>query len=102
MEALLGKGFQPNTLKGYKTSVAHLMEYLLKDYCTKDIDIRNIDHGFITGYEFFLRSVKECSDVSAAKYMKHLRKIINLCLAHRMDYGKPFVFYKNTAKKESS
>src|SRR5690606_27907393 len=83
MEALLGNGFQPNTLKGYKTSVSHLNEYLLKDYRAKDIDIRNVDHAFITGYEFFLRSVKECSDVSAAKYMKHFRKIINQCLAHR-------------------
>lgn len=94
MEALLGNGFQPNTLKGYKTSVSHLTEYLLKDYRAKDIDIRNIDHAFITGYEFFLRSVKECSDVSAAKYMKHFRKIIN----HRWIIENPFVFYKNTAK----
>ena len=52
MEALLGNGFEPNTLKGYRTSVFHLKEYLLKDYIIKDIDIRNIDHGFITGYEF--------------------------------------------------
>ncbi len=98
MEALLGNGFQPNTLKGYKTSVSHLNEYLLKDYRAKDIDIRNIDHAFIIGYEFFLRSVKECSDVSAAKYMKHFRKIINQCLAHRWITENPFVFYKNTAK----
>lgn len=98
MEALLGKGFQPNTLKGYKTSVSHLTEYLQKDYRTKDIDIRNIDHAFITGYEFFLRSANECSDVSAAKYMKHFRKIINQCLAHRWITENPFVFYKNTAK----
>lgn len=98
MEALLGNGFQPNTLKGYKTSVSHLTEYLLKEYRTKDIDIRNIDHAFITGYEFFLRSAKECSDVSAAKYMKHFRKIVNQCLAHRWITENPFVFYKNTAR----
>lgn len=98
MEALLGRGFQPNTLKGYKTSVSHLTEYLLKEYRIKDIDIRNIDHAFVIGYEFFLRSAKECSDVSAAKYMKHFRKIINQCLAHRWITENPFVFYKNSAK----
>lgn len=30
--------------------------------------------------------------------MKHFRKIINLCLAHRWIMENPFVFYKNTAK----
>src|SRR5690606_12417804 len=56
MEALLGKGFKPNTLKGYKTSVAHLTSYLKKSHGTSDMDIRHIDHAFITGYEFFLRA----------------------------------------------
>lgn len=98
MEALLGKGFKPNTLKGYNTSVLHLNTYLLKYYQDTDIDIQKIDHTFITDYEFFLRSAKGCSPVSVAKYMKHLRKIVNLCLAHRWIAENPFVLYKNTAK----
>jgi|SRR5690606_11369378 len=98
MEALLGKGFKPNTLKGYNTSVGHLTAYLSKCHGETDIDIRRIDHAFITGYEFFLRSDMECSAVSAAKYMKHLRKIINLCIAHRWITENPFAFYKTKAK----
>jgi Site-specific recombinase XerD len=98
MEALLGKGFKPNTLKGYNTSVAHLTSYLEKCHGEMDIDIRRIDHAFITGYEFFLRSDMGCSAVSAAKYMKHLRKIINQCLAHRWITENPFAFYKTKAK----
>ncbi|WP_134087750.1 site-specific integrase [Olivibacter sp. XZL3] len=98
MKALLGKGFKPNTLKGYRTSVLHLNAYLLKYYQDTDIDIQKVDHAFITDYEFFLRSEKGCSPVSVAKYMKHLRKIINLCLAHRWITENPFAMYKNTAK----
>lgn len=98
MEALLGKGFKPNTLKGYNTSVAHLTSYLEKCHGETDIDIRHIDHAFITGYEFFLRSDIGCGVVSAAKYMKHLRKIINQCLAHRWITENPFAFYKTKAK----
>jgi site-specific recombinase XerD len=98
MEASIGKGFKANTLKGYKSSVIHLTAYLLKDYNCKDIDIRKIDHAFIIGYEFYLRTEKEISDVSVAKYMKHFRKIVNLCLAHRWIEYNPFVFYKNKAR----
>ncbi|SOD17817.1 site-specific integrase [Pedobacter xixiisoli] len=98
MEASIGKGFKANTLKGYKSSVIHLTAYLEKDYKTSDVDIRKIDHAFITGYEFYLRTEKEISDVSVAKYMKHFRKIVNLSLAHRWIEYNPFVFYKNKAK----
>ncbi len=32
MEALLGNGFKPNTLKGYKTSLSHIEGYLEKEF----------------------------------------------------------------------
>ncbi len=75
-----------------------MSEYLKADYKLEDINIRKIDHAFIIGYEFFLRTSKNSSDVSTAKYMKHFRKIINLSLAHRWIEQNPFVFYKNKAK----
>src|SRR5690606_16934630 len=90
MEALLGKGFKPNTLKGYNTSVTHLASYLEKWHGETGIAVPPIEHAFITGYEFFLRSDMECSAVSAAKYMTHLRKIITQCLAHRWTTENPF------------
>lgn len=98
MELSIGKGFKANTLKGYKTSVIHLTDYLQKDYRARDIDVKKIDHAFIIGYEFYLRTEKEISAISVAKYMKHFRKIVNLCLAHRWIEHNPFVFYKNKAK----
>lgn len=98
MEALLNNGFKPNTLKSYKTSFSHISQYLRQEYGVQDIEVRKIDHGFVTGYEFFLRATGGCSAISAAKYMKHLRKIINICLAHRWMIDDPFTHYKNTAK----
>lgn len=98
MEALIGKGVKPNTLKGYKTTTNHIAAYIDKDYNIKDIDITKIDHAFIVGLEFFLRSDKSCSAVTTAKYMKHLRKIINLSLAHRWIKENPFILYKTKVK----
>jgi len=98
MKALLGKGFKPNTLKGYVTSISHIQGYLKKQYQTSDIDLRQLDHAFVSGYEFFIRTELGCSAISAAKYIKHLRKIINLCIAHRWINENPFAFYKSKAK----
>ena len=98
IKALLGNGFKPNTLKGYITSISHVQRFLEKQYTVKDIDVRKIDHGFVAAYEFFLRSDLGCSAISAAKYIKHLRKIFNLCIAHRWIAENPFAFYKSKAK----
>lgn len=98
MEALLGNGFKPNTLKGYKTSMSHIELYLKTAHKCSDIDVRKMDHGFIAGYEFYLRSALGCSEVSAAKYIKHLRKIVRLCIAHKWITDDPFAFYKNSAR----
>ncbi|RZK60737.1 MAG: site-specific integrase [Pedobacter sp.] len=98
MEVSIGKIFKANTLKGYKSSIGHLTEYLMKVYRTKDIDLLKIDHGFVVGYEFFLRTERNISAISAAKYIKHFRKIINLSIAHGWIKQDPFTFYKNKAK----
>lgn len=97
MKALLGKGFKPNTLRGHHSSLQHLTAYILKEYKASDIDVKKIDYAFIKGYDFYLMSEQGCSGVSVAKYMKHLRKIINLCIAHKWIGESPFVFYKNKA-----
>ncbi|MGX1755211.1 site-specific integrase [Sphingobacterium mizutaii] len=103
MESLLGNGFRENTLKGYKTTYSHLENYIAKEFSAADIELHRIDHSFIVGYEYYLRSEKLCSDISAAKYIKHLRKIVNLSLAHGWIATNPFRFYKSNAKpKEKS
>ncbi|MBT2559870.1 site-specific integrase [Pedobacter sp. ISL-68] len=98
MEALIGKGYKPNTLKGYKTTTGHLAMYLKEKLGLTDIDIKKINLAFILGFEFYLRSDMSCSEITTAKYIKHFRKIINLCRAHKWITDNPLVFYKNKAK----
>ncbi|GHE29135.1 site-specific integrase [Sphingobacterium griseoflavum] len=98
MKSLLGNGFKPNTLKGYTTSISHMTAYLKQELSMGDIEVRDIDHAFVTGYEFFLRSSLGCSEISAAKYIKHFRKITKICIVHRWVEDDPFAFYKNKAK----
>lgn len=98
LEALIGNGFAANTLKGYGTTVKHLTAFLKQKYNTSDVDVRRINHEFVTNYEFYIRSSLGCSAVSAAKYIKHFRKIINLCLANSWITANPLAHYKSTAK----
>jgi len=98
VKALIGNGFEANTLKGYKTSEKHLTGFLQKEYGKTDIEISQLNHAFITGFEFYLKADCKCSGVSAAKYIKHLKKIVNHCLANRWLTENPFINYKQTVK----
>ncbi|WP_240916421.1 phage integrase SAM-like domain-containing protein [Pedobacter sp. HDW13] len=82
MAALIDIEFAPTTLLRYQTALRHLKQYLKEKHKIKDIDIRKIDHKFITDYEFFLRTIRKCNNNSAVKYIKNLKKVIKRCLAN--------------------
>lgn len=98
MEALVGAEYSSATLKGYRTSLGHTEGFIQFKYGTQDIPLRQVDHAFVTDYDFYLRSVCRCSASSAAKYLKHLKKITRTCLAHGWIERDPFLHYKAKVK----
>lgn len=94
VEALLGREFAFGTLERYKTSLKHTQEFLQWKYKSSDIDITEIDHVFITEYDFWLRSVRKCANNTAVKYIKNFKKIILLCIANGWLDKDPFLNYK--------
>ena len=96
--ALVPKEFSTGTLERYKTSLSHTVEFMKWKYKMTDIDIRNINHEFITDYDFFLRSVRKCANNTTIKYIKNFRKIILICIANGWLEKDPFVRYKARLK----
>ena len=94
VETLVGQEFAPGTLERYKTSLKHTIEFIQWKYSVSDIDIKDIDHAFITEYEFFLRSVRKCANNTAVKYIKNFKKIVKLSISNGWLDKDPFVNYK--------
>ncbi len=99
IKELVGKEYAPGTLERYKTSLSHTIEFLEWKYKISDIEINKIDHAFITDYEFFLRSVRNCANNTAVKYIKNFNKIIKICLANDWLDKNPFANYKSKVKE---
>jgi hypothetical protein len=99
IKELVGKEYAPGTLERYTTSLNHTIEFMQWKYNISDIDITKIDHAFITDYEFWLRSVRNCSNNTAVKYLKNFNKIIKLCLANDWLDKNPFANYKSKVKE---
>lgn len=98
MATLVPKDYTAATLERYKTSLSHTVQFLQWKYKITDIDIRSINYEFIADYDFFLRSVRKCSNNTAVKYIKNFGKIIRICIANEWLDKDPFAKYKARVK----
>jgi site-specific recombinase XerD len=96
---LIGKDFAPGTVERYKTSLSHTRSFMQWKYKISDIDIRKLNYEFISGYEFWLKSVRRCNHNSTMKYLANFKKIVILCLKNGWLSKDPFVGFK-LSKKE--
>jgi len=94
MEMLVGKEYALSTVKKYKTAYKHIKNFLAYKFKLKDIPIERINHSFITNFEFYLKSVKNCNHNSTLKYIKNFKKIIIIALSNGWIDKDPFINYK--------
>jgi site-specific recombinase XerD len=99
IKELIGNEYAPGTLERYNTSLKHTINFLEWKYKLSDIEISKVDHAFITEYEFYLRSVRNCCNNTAVKYIKNFNKIIKLCIANDWLDKNPFANYKSKVKE---
>ena len=94
MKELVGKKYAQGTLQRFQVTLNHIQGFLLWKYNDTDILINKIDHAFITELEFYLRSVKNCANNTAVKYIRNFRKIIKICLNNDWLEKNPFSKYE--------
>lgn len=99
IKELVGKEYASGTLERYATSLKHTKEFMEWKFGISDIEINKIDHAFIMDYEFYLRSVKNCANNTAVKYIKNFSKIIKICIANDWITKNPFANYKSKIRE---
>jgi site-specific recombinase XerD len=99
LEQLVGKEFAKSTLSKYSTALEHIKTFIKWKFNAADVDIKKLSYEFITDFEFWLKSVKNCNHNSAIKYIGNFRKIVNYCLKSGWLLKDPFFGFK-MAKKE--
>ncbi|GAL75988.1 tyrosine type site-specific recombinase [Nonlabens ulvanivorans] len=91
---LIGNGFAAGTLDRYETVYNHLSDFMLHKYNESDLELNRINHQFITDFDFYLRSVRNCGNNSTVKYIKNFKKIVRIALANNWITLDPFLNYK--------
>ena len=94
MEKLIDIEFALGTYKRYHTTRSHVAEFIKTESGKSDIPVRDVDLKFIKGFEYFLKTTKECNHNSALKYVNNFKKIIRMAVAHEWISKDPFYNYK--------
>ncbi len=91
---LVGKEFAKGTLKKYKTAYKSIEEFIKHQYKINDLPIDQLNHQFITEYEYYLKTVKNIQHNTAMGMIKKLKKIVRQCVANDWLMKDPFMAYK--------
>lgn len=94
MKELVGKKYAYGTLQRFEVTLNHIQNFLLWKYNASDILINKVDHAIITDLEFYLKSIKNCANNTAVKYIRNFRKIIKICLKNDWLEKNPFSKYE--------
>lgn len=100
---LIGKDFAKVTVSRFDTSLRYLKEMTLKQYRIKEIPLKEVNHAFIQDFIHFLKTEKNLQENTVIRYMKTVKKIINLSIANEWITKNPFAnirFHEQEVHKE--
>ena len=98
VEQLIGKDFALGTAERYKTAKKHVEDYIQSNYHVKDLNVKDVNHKFISGFEYYLKTTRKCSHNTAIKYITNFKKIIRIAYANDWISKDPFLNWKAKLK----
>lgn len=93
------KEFAIGTYKRYVTARSHVEEFIKHRYQREDIEFRELDYTFVTEYEFYLKTVRKCSNNTTLKYIANFKKIVLRAIAKEIIIKDPFKLFKSKKTK---
>lgn len=98
LKQLIGNGFSPLTLQRYDSALKHIRNYCTVHYNNEKLPLTEVNNKFITGFDFYLKTVAKCQHNSSMKHIKALKKVIRIAIASDYIRKDPFVNYRITQK----
>lgn len=98
LKQLIGNGFSPLTLQRYDAALKHIRNYCTVQYNNEKLPLTEVNNKFITGFDFYLKTVAKCQHNSSMKHIKALKKVIRIAIASDYIRKDPFVNYRITQK----
>ena len=99
MTALLGKGYAKGTLDRFTITKNHLTAFIEFKFKSTDIEFTDLNLEFIKDFEFYLRTVRNCSNNTTLKYIANFKKIVIRAIDKEIILKDPFKNFKGRKTK---
>ena len=99
MKALLGKGYAKGTLDRFTITLNHLKAFIRFKFNADDIEFTDLNLEFVKDFEFYLRSIRNCSNNTTLKYIANFKKIVIRALDNEIILRDPFKNFKSKKTK---
>ena len=99
MEALLGKGYAKGTLERFTITKNHLTSFIKFKFKKDDHEFEDLNLEFVKDFEFYLRTVRECSNNTTLKYIANFKKIVIRAIDNEIINKDPFKNFKGRKTK---
>ncbi|OFX27013.1 MAG: hypothetical protein A2033_16090 [Bacteroidetes bacterium GWA2_31_9] len=94
-----GIDFAEATIKRYKVTLKHIREFIKHNYNNNDIYLSQLDYNFVTNLEHYFKTVKSCNHNTTIKYIRNLRKVVNIALKSEWLDKDPFLLFEGRIKQ---
>ena len=89
----IGK-ISPKTLIKFKITKKKVLEFIKLNYQQNDMDLKDLRLRFVTEFEHFLLTTQIINTNTAHKYIKHLKKVVNMAVGLDWMMKNPFTQFK--------
>jgi len=94
METLIGIDIEKGTFKKFETVLSKIERFIKKSYLRNDLFLDELNFKFITDFEYFMKTEDAVKHNTALRYIRCLKKIVNLALQNEWITRNPFINYK--------
>jgi len=94
MTALLGKGYARGTLQRFTITKNHLAAFIKFKFNKDDMEFADLNLEFVKDFEFYLRTVRDCSNNTTLKYIANFKKIVIRAIDQEIILKDPFKNFK--------
>lgn len=86
--------YAEGTYERYVTARSHVGDFIRFKYRRDDIEFSELNYEFIKDYEFYLKTVRSCSNNTTLKYIANFKKIVLRAVAKDFIPKDPFILFK--------
>ncbi|MFN5416829.1 MAG: site-specific integrase [Flavobacteriia bacterium] len=99
MKEKIGIDLVKSTHTKFETVYKKLQEFLKKKYNVRDIHLSELNNKLVVDFEHYLKVNENIGHNTAMKYIRNLKKVMNMCVGNDWLVKNPFLNFKCTNRQ---